>query len=307
MRQAGVLSQLQDAGRFGHHGIGLTNGGPIDAVAMTLVNRLLDNPAGACCIESSFGGLELEANTSTVLAFGGGDIPLSINGVEQSPWRSYRVHPGDRIKLGFAQQFCRGYLAVAGGFQVEPEFDSQSTVIRECVGGTHGDKLGTGEILPCLASQQPLQQLRDSDLPRYSNEIVVRVIPGYQCAHFSKLEQRRFFSSTFEVSDRADRMGYRLTGPTIRCDIEGILSEGICHAAIQVPADGQPIVLMNDRQTIGGYPKIGSALSLDLHRLGQLTPGATVRFEKIDLQRAHNLLHLHRASLATVQTEFIDD
>ena len=120
-------------------------------------------------------------------------------------------------------------------------------------------------------------------------------MPGYQEQHFSRLQQRRFFSHTYTVSDRCDRMGYRLEGAAIDCDIEGILSEGICYGAIQVPADGQPIVLLNDRQTIGGYPKIGSALSLDAARLAQLTPGATVDFAPISVYAAHNALRLARS------------
>jgi allophanate hydrolase subunit 2 len=128
----------------------------------------------------------------------------------------------------------------------------------------------------------------------------VRVIPGYQQAHFPRYEQRRFFSHAYTVSDRSDRMGYRMEGPAIACDIEGILSEGICLGAIQIPADGQPIVLLNDRQTIGGYPKIGSALSLDLAQMAQLQPGGTVYFTPITPHAAHNALHL-AASFAARQ------
>jgi allophanate hydrolase subunit 2 len=109
------------------------------------------------------------------------------------------------------------------------------------------------------------------------------------------LQQRRFFSHKYTVSERCDRMGYRLEGPAITCDIEGILSEGICFGAIQIPADGQPIVLLNDRQTIGGYPKIGSALSLDAAQLAQLTPGGSVHFAPISPHGAHNALHLARS------------
>jgi len=118
------------------------------------------------------------------------------------------------------------------------------------------------------------------------------VIPGYQQAHFNRLQQRRFFSHAYTVSDRCDRMGYRLEGPAVSCEIEGILSEGICYGAIQIPADGQPIVLLNDRQTIGGYPKIGSALSIDAAHLAQLKPGDTVHFAPISHHAAHNALHL---------------
>ena len=120
----------------------------------------------------------------------------------------------------------------------------------------------------------------------------MRVIPGYQQRQFPRAAQRRFFGSTFRVSDRCDRMGYRLEGPRIECDVDGILSEGICHGAIQIPPDGQPIVLLNDRQTIGGYPKIGTALSLDAARLSQLTPGCSVHFAAITVRTAQRALDL---------------
>jgi len=134
--------------------------------------------------------------------------------------------------------------------------------------------------------------LPERDQPRYQHTLTVRVIPGYQQRQFSRTEQRRFFGSTYRVSERCDRMGYRLDGPAIKCEIEGMLSEGICYGAIQLPPDGQPIVLLNDRQTIGGYPKIGAALSLDAARLTQLTPGSSVHFAPISLHTAHRALHL---------------
>jgi allophanate hydrolase subunit 2 len=120
----------------------------------------------------------------------------------------------------------------------------------------------------------------------------VRVVPGYQQRHFNRIAQRRFFGSTYTVSQRCDRMGYRLEGEAIACDLEEFLSEGICFGAIQIPPDGQPIVLLNDRQTIGGYPKIGSALSLDAARMTQLVPGSTVHFAAISVGTAHRALRL---------------
>jgi len=120
----------------------------------------------------------------------------------------------------------------------------------------------------------------------------LRVIPGYQIDSFSSLQQQRFFSGEFITTDRADRMGFRLNGPAINCDIDGILSEGICYGAIQIPPDGQPIILLNDRQTIGGYPKIGAVLSLDLPKLAQSMPGTPIRFTRISVDDAHCLLHL---------------
>ncbi len=291
--QPGMLSLLQDAGRFGQHHIGLTNGGPLDPVAFRWANRLLGNAGGATAIEVSFGGLQLEASVDTQFCFTGADMPLTIDGTEVEPWTTHRIQSGQRLELGFAEYGCRGYLAVRGGFTPQHAFGSSATVIREGVGGLNGDKLAAGDTLPCKAYEgQEHFRLAPKYRPHYGEHANVRVIPGYQQKHFPRLQQRRFFHHAYEVSQRSDRMGYRLEGPAIECDIDGILSEGICQGAIQVPADGQPIVLLNDRQTIGGYPKIGSALSLDVAALSQLRPGGTVWFSPISIQTAHNALHL---------------
>jgi biotin-dependent carboxylase-like uncharacterized protein len=291
--QPGILSLSQDAGRHGHHRVGLTNGGPLDPEAFAVCNRLLQNPEGATAIEVSFGGLQLEVDADTAICITGAAMPLSINGHEQPRWEVLPVKAGDKLALGFAEQGCRAYLGVAGGFDIPPTFGSSATVVRENIGGLTGDKLQTGDRLPCpdVVNRKRLY-LPERDRPHYQDVVTVRVIPGYQQRHFSRYQQRRFFSHAFEVSERCDRMGYRLQGPAIACDIDGILSEGICFGAIQVPADGQPIVLLNDRQTIGGYPKIGAALSLDCAHLTQLRPGGTVHFAPISPHAAHNALHL---------------
>jgi biotin-dependent carboxylase-like uncharacterized protein len=291
--QPGILSLLQDSGRLGQHRIGLTNGGPLDREAFFYCNRLLGNAPDSTVVELSFGGMHLQAQVDTFICVTGAHMPLRINGQEKNLWEVHPVQAGDDIALAFAEQGCRAYIGVAEGFTIAPSFGSSATVMRESIGGLHGDKLHAGDELPCPAtSKRQHYYLPRAHQPHYQNEITVRVIPGYQQHHFSRLQQRRFFSHSYTVSDRCDRMGYRLEGPAINCDIEGILSEGICFGAIQVPADGQPIVLLNDRQTIGGYPKIGSALSLDAARLAQLTRGGTVHFAPISPHGAHNALHL---------------
>lgn len=291
--QPGMLSLLQDRGRFGAHRIGLTNGGPMDPQAFQFCHQLLANDAGCTAIETSFGGAHFRVHVDTYICVTGADMPLSINGQEKPLWAVHPVTAGDEIRLDFAQSGCRSYLGVAGGFLIKPSFGSTATVVREHIGGLSGDKLQAGDLLPCNEARDRKHLYLPSERqPHYHNSITVRVIPGYQQNSFSSVEQRRFFSSTYTVSDRCDRMGYRLEGPAIHCDIEGILSEGICFGAIQIPADGQPIVLLNDRQTIGGYPKLGSALSLDAARLAQLRPGDTVRFSPISPFAAHNALNL---------------
>jgi biotin-dependent carboxylase-like uncharacterized protein len=295
----GMLTLIQDAGRFGQHGIGLTTGGPVDPQAYQLCNRLLQNPADSTVLEVSFGGLVLEAQVDTFICVTGAAMPLRINDQEQDLWQVHRINAGDRIALDFSRSGCRAYLGVTGGFKVAPTFGSSATVLRENLGGIKGDKLQPDDIIPCDTYRDAkLLQLACEHRPDYTVDLTIRVMPGHQDHHFDRLQQRRFFNHEYTVSDRCDRMGYRLEGPAIGCAIEGILSEGICYGAIQIPADGQPIVLLNDRQTIGGYPKIGSALSLDAARLAQLTPGAKVHFSPISIHAAHNALHLARSYAA---------
>lgn len=293
VEQPGILALLQDGGRFGQHRIGLTNGGPLDPQAFDYCNRLLQNPPGSTAVEISFGGAEFTAETDTFVCLTGADMGLRINGEPAEQWRVLPVRAGDVLSIGFAEKGSRAYLGVAEGFSVAPHFGSSATVMREGIGGLHGDKLGAGDSLPCpTVHQRHLRYLPREQQPHYHDIVTVRVIPGYQQKFFSRYQQRRFFSHAYHVSARCDRMGYRLEGPAIECDIDGILSEGICFGAIQIPADGQPIVLLNDRQTIGGYPKIGAALSLDCGQLAQLRPGGRVHFAPITPHAAHNALHL---------------
>ncbi len=299
--QPGLLSLIQDAGRFGCHGIGLTTGGPLDPEAFRWANRLCGNDLNAAALEVSFGGLVLEAQVDTRLVVAGAEMGLKINGEPRESWCCHGVRRGDRVELGYASAGCRAYLAVAGGFTPTPRFGSVATVTREGIGGLNGERLQQGDLLPCApAPEKGGYRLAEASRPVYGTAVSLRVILGYQQAAFDHCEQARFFHSEYRVTERSDRMGFRLEGPAIRSSLDGILSEGICPGAIQVPADGQPIVLMNDRQTIGGYPKLGSVISLDTARLAQLTPGARVSFEVVSQEQAHNLHWLARSRFERV-------
>ncbi len=297
--QPGILSLVQDAGRFGKHSIGLTNGGPLDRLSFAWANRLLDNDSNACVIEASIGGLVLESQVDTQIAITGGDATLSINQIPINSWQSYSIKSGDKINFGFAQNATRHYIAVKGGFNLAPMFDSCATVVREKLGGLNGTALQAGDIIPCASfslNDTSQHKVNLIDRPSYTGDITLRVILGYQQSTFSNLDKARFFNNTFTLSDKCDRMGFRLSGPEISSELHtkqgGMLSEGICYGAIQVPADGQPIVLLNDRQTIGGYPKIGSVFSLDIPKLTQRLPGSTIHFEAISMDEAQRQLHL---------------
>lgn len=320
VNKAGMLSLLQDNGRYGAFNIGLTNGGPLDKTAFQWANRLCGNNLNNTAIEVSIGDLALVACIDTVIAVTGADMPLTINGQVRALWRSYKVKAGDTIELGYARRGLRSYLAVYGGFSVSEKnlkksFGSTATVCRESVGGLHGNgsKLVAGDVLSCQLSSSlvnfnnkpiTLLKLPEYNQPKYDDDVVLRTIVSYQQQHFSPLQQRFFFSSEYQVSASCDRMGYRLTGKAITSTINGILSEGICHGAVQIPSDGQPIVLLNDRQTIGGYPKIGSVIALDTAKLAQAKQGDKVRFEAISMEYAHNVFHLQLSLF--IRTQLID-
>lgn len=290
----GIFSLLQDGGRYGQHSMGLTTGGPLDRSAFHWANLLCENPMDSASIEVTVGGLVLESTVTTTLAVTGADIPLSINKQPAPLWQSHSINPGDLIELGFARSGSRAYLTVGGGFQADPVFNSVATVPREGLGGLHADgtALKSGDLLPCKRIENTsLWQLPENLRADYrQNSARLRVVLGYQQEHFSDTQLQRFFNSGYSVTKHSDRMGYRLEGAEIIPAIEGILSEGICLGAIQFPPDGQPIVLLNDRQTMGGYPKIGSVLSVDIGKLAQLSAGGRVNFEAISIEQAQSLL-----------------
>ena len=300
--EPGILSSFQDLGRLGQHDIGLTVGGPMDVLSFRNANQLCSNDENASLIEIIVGGLIIESNLTTYIALTGASFPLKINDRFVSRSTTHKIYPGDRIEIGFAENGMRGYLAVAGGFSLETVFGSCSTVKREKIGGLYGDgqPITHGDFLPCPDNMvcppffwETNQLFCHSS--KHSEVTTIRVILGYQAQTFDSTQRGIFFSSEYILSDRNDRMGARLTGPSVKSSLNGILSEGICLGAIQFPPDGMPIILLRDRQTIGGYPKIGSVFSLDLDKLSQLSPDSKVCFEQLSIEEAHNLLHLDLA------------
>ena len=300
----GMLCQIQDLGRFGQAKLGLTNGGPADKFAFDWANRLLGNNTNDAMLEVTYGCLVLKANVDTVICVTGAKLELMINDSPAQLWCSHQVKAGDALKLGMPTEGIRSYVAFSGGIQTDEQFNSRATVIREKVGGISGEKLSAGETLPTLSSPKitsKRQFLELENIPSYKTSIELNVVLGYQQDTFSELQKKRFFSTEYQVSKQWDRMGYRLQGLAIESSQTSMLSEGIALGAIQVPPDGQPIVLMYDRQTIGGYPKLGSVLSLDLAKLAQCGQGAKVRFNPITIEQAHNELHLAKYRYETTK------
>lgn len=292
VKSGGMLSLIQDLGRLGKSNIGITQGGPADLHAFKWCNRLLDNPVNASQVEITLGGLKLTSTLTTRICVTGAHVPLFINGKLQSLWQVHLINAGDEIELGYAQNGTRSYLGICGGFDITPQFYSCSTVVREGIGGLNGTALVEGDLLPAKPSEINTRlAVSRRHIPNYQpHSLTLRFVAGYQFSWFSDDEIDTFVTSDYKVSKQWDRMGYRLSGAPIRCDKVDMLSEGVVYGAIQIPADGQPIVLLNDRQTIGGYPKLGSVLSVDAAKLAQCGQSAIIRFEIITASQARSLL-----------------
>ncbi|MDX3775031.1 biotin-dependent carboxyltransferase family protein [Chromatiaceae bacterium AAb-1] len=303
----GILSLLQDSGRYGYSNIGLTTGGPLDAWSFNWANRLLQNAADATAIEISIGGLQLQAGIDTFFCVCGAEIPLQVNGEPKALWTVHKIHRGDKIALGMAGKGLRAYLAVAGGFQVTPQFGSTATVLREGVGGLNGQKLQAADIIAANPGKASAGLSLPAEFqPRFSQIVPLRLVEGYQINAFSLAERQRFYRSEYQITPQADRMGYKLSGTAIECQQRTLLSEGICYGAVQIPPDGQPIVLLNDRQTLGGYPKMGTVLSQDLWQLAQAGPGARVYFRPISAQEAHYAMKLARIRFNAIAQQLVN-
>lgn len=286
VERAGPLAMLQDAGRFGVRRLGVTQGGPADPHAWAWANHLVANAWGTPALEITLGGLVLLAECDLVVALCGADQAATLDGRSLPLWRAVAVKAGQRLRFGSAQNGVRAYLAVAGGFQAEPVLGSVACVAREGLGGHDGNgrKLASGDRLQVSpASQQGAWErcegrgVPDTEQIDYRRPAALALLPGAQIAEFSGTSLYAAFNRPWRVDSRADRMGVRLQGPRLHCRLTSMISEGIALGAVQVPPDGQPIVLLNDRQTIGGYPRLGTLTPLACARLAQCMPGQEVR------------------------------
>ena len=283
------LCLLQDAGRFGVRHLGVTQGGAADWVSMSWANKLLGNPLDAAVIEVTLGGLTLLAEQDCCLALAGADLGAMLDSRPLAPWRSFFMRKGERLCFTQPILGARAYLAAPGGFDAPPVLGSCATVVREELGGLDGmgKALAKGDQLSYAGSAFVLHALPDHLIPDLNLNSPLDVVLGAQIGQFSGLSLFDAFNSEWTLDSRADRMGIRLLGPELVYLGTPLISEGIPLGAIQVPPDGQPIVLLNDRQTIGGYPRLGALTPLSLARLAQCLPGAPVRLKPIVQTTAH--------------------
>jgi antagonist of KipI len=315
---AGLQTTVQDLGRPTHQREGIPAGGAMDRVALRVANLLVGNDDGAAALEATLIGPTLAFDTSALIAIGGADLDATIDGVPIAPWHPVAVSPGATLRFGKPRVGCRAYVAFAGGVDVPEVFGSRSTYLRASFGGYEGRALRAGDLLsfgqPSAIAERidatlggktspsgPAPSARVArwsagfDLrPPYASDAVVRVIGGAHTDMLTAESRAKFHSATFRVSASSDRMGYRLEGQTLalRQKLE-LLSEGVAFGTVQLPPDGAPIVLMADRQTTGGYPRIGEVASVDLPIVAQLKPGDGLRFRPVEIDDAQRL-HLAR-------------
>ncbi|QHF37991.1 KipI antagonist [Pseudomonas fluorescens] len=285
-----ALCLLQDAGRFGVRHLGVTQGGAADWRSMSWANWLLGNGLDAPVIEITLGGFTIAAEEDCVLALAGADLGAQVDGEALAPWRSFRLHKGQRLQFTRPLLGARAYLAAPGGFDAPKVLGSSATVVREELGGLDGMGHALGEGASLSYSGNSLVLLRE--LPSqcvldFTGEPLLDLVLGAQIGEFSGQSLFDAFNSVWSLDSRADRMGIRLLGTALQYQGKPMISEGIPLGAVQVPPDGQPIVLLNDRQTIGGYPRLGALTPLALARLAQCLPGARVRLRPVVQDVAH--------------------
>lgn len=280
----GPLSLMQDIGRKHVQQLGCAEGGACDSHAFFWANYLLENSGECAVIEITFGPFEAFFETDTVIAIAGADLNCKINEKPINNWSSHKVSAGDIIRFTPGNNGIRAYLAVKGGFNTQKQFGSFSEVARE----QFSSPIVKKDALLSYAYYPPenwrITYVPPEFIPDYKADLVLRVIPSYQYNGFDNASKDVFTQSQYSISPNSDRMGYRFQGEEVEWGGEEIISEGIAFGSIQIPPDGQPIILLNDRQTIGGYPKIGCVCKKDCNQLVQRQAKQKISFKFVSAQ-----------------------
>jgi biotin-dependent carboxylase-like uncharacterized protein len=306
---AGLSTTVQDAGRFGFQRLGVSLGGALDPVSLRAANLLAGNPENTGALEALYIGPSFAIEADDVrLAFAGADAAIELcadadagRGEILAPMRSVRVRRGQVVRVGSLRKSASLYIAVEGGFDIAPVLGSVSTDSRGKIGGWNGRALTDGDVLPLRRAAATERDEFRIDGLHLAPPRRFRAVLGPQNDYFSNSEIERFFASEYAVTAGSNRMGLRLEGAPIRHrDGFNIVSDAIATGSIQVPGSGQPIVLLADHQTTGGYPKIATVISADLPALGRLPIGSTIRFAPIGVEEAATARRELSALLAAI-------
>jgi biotin-dependent carboxylase-like uncharacterized protein len=317
VRQPGLLSTVQDTGRFGEYALGMPPSGAMDVFSYQVGNYLVGNEEGAAGLEITYFGPELEFTEAAVIALTGAQMPPKINGEEAPTWEALEVAEGDVLTFDYLRNGARSYLAVAGGIDVPVFMHSRSTYTLIGLGGhegralQEGDELEVGEA-PRNAEGQVGKRVGGDHIPTYSSETELRVIIGLASYRITEQSMEEFLSTTWTVTPDADRVGYRYKGGELEfvereqpagagSDPANVVDFGYPIGSIQVPGGVEPIVLMNDAVTGGGYATIGTVISADRDRLAQTKTNDKTRFRSVELDEALQARKQRREQMAEIR------
>ncbi len=305
--KGGALTTIQDAGRYHYQAHGITVAGVMDDYAHHIANWLVGNEQSAAVLEMTLIGPELKFEADCIIALTGAELSARLNDVPIANWRSHTVAAGDIVKFGTVKNGCRGYLAIAGGIATEPVLGSRSTDLRAKLGGIAGRKLQSGDNLPIGQTERNYKfktQLAAKDIPTYSNTNVINVVAGPQVDYFTENGINCFYNSKYSIAGDSNRMGYRLQGDKIEMiGSSDIISDAIVFGAIQVASNGQPMILMADHQTSGGYAKIATVISTERSKLAQAKPNDQISFRCVDINLAQKKLRDYQKNLKRIKNE----
>ena len=313
--QPGPMTLVQDRGRYGFQKLGVSVGGAVDIDSLDLGNRLVGNEQSFAVLEILLGGLEIEFARRTIFALIGTGANATLDGVPLAVNISYVAHAESHLVLGMVNGGLRAYLAVDGGVHAPEILGSRSTHIASKIGGVDGRPLAVDDVVNIGESNS--SNASGLVLPGYEPEssmvglenFTVRVVLGPQDDEFSEAGIDAFLSATYTVSDQSNRQGLRLDGPEIESKTGryDIVSDAVVNGSIQVPGDAKPIILLADRQTTGGYAKIATVATVDLPKLGQASPGASINFSAISVEESQQLLADHTEHFAAAQIHKLVD
>jgi antagonist of KipI len=302
----GLLTTIQDSGRYGYQKEGIITSGAMDSLALRIANILVGASEHAAGIEVTQQGPSILFEEGQLIAITGANLSPNIHGLPVPLWRPVWVSKNSLLEFGRPHAGYRAYIAFAGGLAVPQILGSQSTYLRARIGGWNGRALQSGDRIPFRLpyTREVLSQARPhtdgfgeakwSVSPRllsfYETNSALRLIKGPEYGLFTDESKQHLWTSSFRVSYQSDRMGYRLQGNSLLLQTPAqMLSSAVSWGSVQVPASGQPIILMADHQTIGGYPRIAHVASADLPRLAQTSPGSTLTFTEVSLAEAQAL------------------
>jgi antagonist of KipI len=297
--RAGFLTSIQDLGRTGFREFGVSLGGALDSFGLRVANLLVGNDEGAAGLEITLGGLQLRFEDERVVAWCGGDFDVRIGSRALPAGHAGSVSAGEKLKIGAPKVGCRSWLSISGGIDVEPVLGSRSTDLRAGFGGFEGRSLRDGDVLPLgrwPESPTPVAGISSWTAPHNwvspaKPKPILRFVRGVDWNGFNASTLQHLASEAFAVSPDSDRMGVRLEGPELkRADASDLISEAVVPGTIQVPPGGNPILLLGDCQTIGGYPKMAHVITVDFGLAAQLRAGDRVRFSEVSPADAHRLL-----------------